>query len=47
MKLLKKNAEKHFDWFSLNFLKANPDKCHLLTNIDNTTDYQNEKRIYP
>ena len=34
IKLLEKNIEKLFDWFSDNFLKANPDTCHLLTNID-------------
>ena len=30
VKLPEKNADKLFDWFSNNFLKANPDKCHLL-----------------
>ena len=28
----KKNIDKLFHWFSNNFLKANPDKCHLLIN---------------
>ena len=31
------NAESgipHFDWFSDNFLKTNPDNCHLLINTD-------------
>ena len=31
---LEKNIDKLFDWFSDNFLKANPDKCHLLINAD-------------
>ena len=31
-KLLEENADKLFDWFSNNYLKANPDKCHLLVN---------------
>ena len=30
VKLLEENADKLFDWFSNNYLKANPDKCHLL-----------------
>ena len=34
IELLEKNIEKLFDWFSVNFLKANPDKCHLLKNTD-------------
>ena len=29
---LEKNIDNLFDWFSDNFLKANPDKCHLLIN---------------
>ena len=33
-KLLEKNVEKPFDWFSNNFLKANFDKYHLLINTD-------------
>ena len=33
-KLLEKNTNKFFGWFSDNFLKANPDKCHLLINTD-------------
>ena len=28
---LKKASSKLFDWFSNNQMKANPDKCHLLT----------------
>ena len=32
--LLQKNIDKLFDWFSDNFLKANPGKCHLLINTD-------------
>ena len=36
VKLLEENADKLFDWFSNNYLKANPDKCHLLVN---TTGY--------
>ena len=32
VKLLEENADKLFDWFSNNYLKANPDKCHLLVN---------------
>ena len=31
---LEKNIDKLFHWFSDNFLKANPDKCHLLINTD-------------
>ena len=27
---LKKNIDKLFHWFSDNFLKANPNKCHLM-----------------
>ena len=34
VKLLEKNIDKLFDWFSGNFLKANPDKCQLLINTD-------------
>ena len=30
VKLLEENADKLFDWFSNNCLKANPDKCYLL-----------------
>ena len=30
---LEKNAEKLFQWFSDNFLKANPEKCTFLTKI--------------
>ena len=30
--MLEENADKLFDWFSNNYLKANPDKCHLLIN---------------
>ena len=29
VKLLEENADKLFDWFSYNYLKANLDKCHL------------------
>ena len=29
---LEKNIDNLFGWFSDNFLKANPDKCHLLIN---------------
>ena len=32
VKLLEENADKLFDWFSNNYLKVNPDKCHLLVN---------------
>ena len=32
VKLLEENADKLFDWFSNNYLKANLDKCHLLVN---------------
>ena len=31
---LEKNINKLFRWFSDNFLKANPGKCHLLINTD-------------
>ena len=34
IKLLQKNINKLFGWFSDNFLKANLDKCHLLINTD-------------
>ena len=34
IKSLEKNIHKFFDLFSDNFLKANPDKCHLLINTD-------------
>ena len=34
IKLLWKNIDMLFDWFSDNFLKANPDKVHLLINND-------------
>ena len=34
IKLLEKNIDKLLDWFSDNFLKSNPDKCHLLINTD-------------
>ena len=29
MKLLDENVDKLFDWFLNNYLKANPEKCHL------------------
>ena len=32
VKLLEEKADKLFDWFSNNYLKANPDKCHLFVN---------------
>ena len=32
--LLAKNIDKLFDWFSGNFLKANPCKCHLLLDTE-------------
>ena len=32
VKLLEENADKLFDWFSNNYLKASPNKCHLLVN---------------
>ena len=32
VKLPEENADKLFDWFSNNYLKENPDKCHLLVN---------------
>ena len=28
--LLRNESEKLFRWFDINFLKFNPDKCHLL-----------------
>ena len=31
---LEKNINKLFHWFLDNFLKANPDECHLLINTD-------------
>ena len=36
VKLLEENADRFFDWFSNNYLKANPDKCHLLVNTIGT-----------
>ena len=44
IKLLEKNINKFFDWLSDNFLKANPDKCHLLINTDEnvTLKFKNE-----
>ena len=30
IELLEKNIDKLFHWFSDNFLKANPNKCHLM-----------------
>ena len=30
--MLEENADKLFDWFSNNYLKANPDKCYRLVN---------------
>ena len=38
VKLIEKNINKLFDWFSDNFLKANPDKCHLLINTDKNVE---------
>ena len=34
--MLEENADRFFDWFSNNYLKANPDKCHLLVNTTGT-----------
>ena len=34
IKSLEKNIDKLFEWLSDNFLKASPDKCHLLINTD-------------
>ena len=34
IKLLEKNINNLFGWFSDNFLNANPNKCHLLINTD-------------
>ena len=34
IKLLEKNIDKLFDWFSDNILNANPDNCHLLLKTD-------------
>ena len=34
IKLLEKSIDKVFDWFSDNFLKANPEKNHLLINTN-------------
>ena len=31
---LEKYIDKLFDWFSANFLKANPNKCYLLIDTD-------------
>ena len=31
---MKKNINTLFDWFSDNFFKTNPDKCHLLISTD-------------
>ena len=35
IKSLEKNTDKIVDWFQDNFLKANPDKCHLQCCIKN------------
>ena len=32
VKLPEENTDKPFDWLSNNYLKVNPDKCHLLVN---------------
>ena len=32
IKLLEENPDKPIDWFSNNYLKVNPDKCHALVN---------------
>ena len=37
LKKKKKNAEKLFQWFCNNFLKANHEKCHFLTNSSEKT----------
>ena len=37
VELLEENADKLFDWFSNNYLKENPDKCHLLVNTTGKT----------
>ena len=34
IRLLEKNIDKLFSWFSYNFLNAHPDKCHLLMGND-------------
>ena len=33
-KLFEKNIDEPLDWFSDNFLKSNPDKCHRLISTD-------------
>ena len=43
IKLLEENIDKLFDWFWDNFLKANPDTRHLLTNIDE--DIKSNKQV--
>ena len=35
---------KLFEWFSSNQMKANPDKCHLMTSYD--TNFYKYKRAY-
>ena len=37
VELLEENADKLFEWFSNNYLKGNPDKCHLLVNTTGKT----------
>ena len=44
VKLLKENADKLFDWFPNNHLKASPDKRHLLVNKTGNTRISVKKR---
>ena len=40
IKLLEKNIDSLFYWFSDNFLRANPDKCHLLISTDENVTWK-------
>ena len=43
---LEKNIDKLFHWFSDNFLKANPDKYHLLINTDENVALKIKNETY-
>ena len=46
MKLLENSIDKLFDWFSNNFLKVNPDTCHLLINTDENVTLKIKNETY-
>ena len=35
--LLKNASDELFCWFASNYMKTNPDKCHLITSCDKET----------